>query len=97
MGYNKSFILSIAFLFLFVFAGLGFAQNTTNVTQAGDNNQAAIDQAGIIYRNPQVMNVDYCFELVPDPAKIDRTKDLKLWIPIPRGCLYRESGIHRGR
>jgi hypothetical protein len=38
----------------------------------------------VIYRNPQVMNVDYSFELVPDPAKIDRNKDLKLWIPIPR-------------
>ena len=40
--------------------------------------------AGVIYRNPQVYNVDYSFELVPDPNKIDRAKDLKLWIPIPR-------------
>jgi hypothetical protein len=38
----------------------------------------------VIYWNPQVMNVDYCFDLAPDPAKIDRAKDLKLWIPIPR-------------
>ncbi|MBE9509427.1 MAG: hypothetical protein IMY71_01005 [Bacteroidetes bacterium] len=95
MWYKKSLILSIAFLFLFVSAGLGFAQNITNVTQADDNNQAAIDQtgddndaaidqAGVIYTNPQVYNVDYSFELFPDPAKIDRTKDLKLWLPIPR-------------
>lgn len=78
-----------------MFPGLGFAQNSTNVTQAGDNSQAAIDQtgddndaaidqAGIIYRNPRVYNVDYSFELFPDPKKIDRTKDLKLWVPIPR-------------
>ncbi len=95
MWYKKFLILSIAFLFLFVFAGLGFAQNTTNVTRAGDNNQAAIDQTGddndaaidqdgVIYRNPRVYNVDYSFELVPDTAKIDRAKDLKLWVPIPR-------------
>ena len=40
--------------------------------------------SGVIYRNPRVYNVDYSFELVPDPNKIDRAKDLKLWIPIPR-------------
>jgi len=40
--------------------------------------------SGIIYRNPRVYNVDYSFELVPDPNKIDRNKDLKLWIPMPR-------------
>jgi len=38
----------------------------------------------VIYRNPRVYNVDYSFELVPDPAKVDRAKDLKLWVPIPR-------------
>ncbi|MBW1932809.1 MAG: hypothetical protein JRI56_07310 [Deltaproteobacteria bacterium] len=38
----------------------------------------------VIYRNPRVYNVDYSFELVPDPAKIDRARDLKLWLPIPR-------------
>jgi len=38
----------------------------------------------IVYRNPRVYNVDYSFEMVPDPNKIDRAKDLKLWIPIPR-------------
>ena len=40
--------------------------------------------SGIVYRNPRVYNVDYSFELVPDPNKIDRAKDLKLWVPIPR-------------
>jgi len=38
----------------------------------------------IIYRNPRVYNVDHSFELVPDPKKIDRARDLKLWLPVPR-------------
>ena len=38
----------------------------------------------IVYSNPRVYNVEYSFELHPDPNKIDRSKDLKLWIPIPR-------------
>ena len=40
--------------------------------------------AELVYRNPRVYDVDYSFELAPDPAKIDRAKDLKLWVPIPR-------------
>lgn len=38
----------------------------------------------IVYENPRVYNVDYSFELTPDPNKIDRTKDLKLWVPVPQ-------------
>ena len=41
-------------------------------------------EPGIIYSNPQVYNVEYSFEMYPDPNKVDRDKDLKLWIPIPR-------------
>jgi hypothetical protein len=40
--------------------------------------------SGIVYSNPRVYNVDYSFEMSPDPDKIDRSKDLKLWVPIPR-------------
>jgi len=40
--------------------------------------------SGIVYRNSQVYNIDFSFELAPDPNTIDRTKDLKLWVPIPR-------------
>ncbi len=39
---------------------------------------------GIVYSNPRVYNVDYSFEMFPDPNNIDRAKDLKVWIPIPR-------------
>ena len=52
---------------------------------------SATDQAtktpsapGIVYRNPRVYNVDYTFEMLPDPNNIDRARDLKVWIPIPR-------------
>jgi transglutaminase-like putative cysteine protease len=41
-------------------------------------------EAGVIYRNPRVYNVEYSFELFPNPNKVDRSKDLKLWVPIPR-------------
>lgn len=41
-------------------------------------------ESSVIYRHPRVYNVEYSFELHPDPNKIDRSKDLKLWIPIPR-------------
>lgn len=41
-------------------------------------------QSGIIYRNPRVYNVNYTFELCPDKDSIDPSKDLKLWIPVPR-------------
>ena len=39
---------------------------------------------GVIYRNPRAYNVEYSFEMFPDPNKVDRSKDLKLWMPIPR-------------
>jgi transglutaminase-like putative cysteine protease len=39
---------------------------------------------GIIYSNPRVYNVDYSFEITPDPNTVDRAKDLKVWIPVPR-------------
>jgi transglutaminase-like putative cysteine protease len=40
--------------------------------------------AEIVYRNPRVYNVDFSFELIPEPEKIDRSKDLRLWVPVPR-------------
>jgi transglutaminase-like putative cysteine protease len=40
--------------------------------------------ADITYWNPRPYNVTYIFELEPDPNKIDRAKDLKLWLPVPR-------------
>jgi transglutaminase-like putative cysteine protease len=51
---------------------------------SADSTSNRLTSSEVIYRNPRVYNVDYSFELVPDPAKVDRAKDLKLWVPIPR-------------
>ena len=50
----------------------------------GDETTKNPPASGIVYSNPRVYNVDYCFEMTPDPNEIDRARDLKLWIPIPR-------------
>jgi len=53
-------------------------------SSVGDEAAKTPPASGIVYMNPRVYNVDYSFELVPDPNRIDRAKDLKLWIPVPR-------------
>ena len=63
--------------------------NAAQTAVAADTNTALGEvrssvHRGLIYRNPRVYNIEYSFEMFPDPNKIDRTKDLKLWIPIPR-------------
>jgi hypothetical protein len=40
--------------------------------------------SAITYRNPLEYDLEYIFELHPDLNKIDRNRDLKLWIPVPR-------------
>jgi hypothetical protein len=40
--------------------------------------------AEVVYWNPRPYNVTCIFELEPDPAKMDRAQDLKLWLPLPR-------------
>jgi transglutaminase-like putative cysteine protease len=49
-----------------------------------DADPDTIISSGIVYSNPRVYNVDYTFELCPDRDSIDPSKDLKLWIPVPR-------------
>jgi len=41
-------------------------------------------EAQVSYRNPVPRTFEYSFELAPDPAKINRSEDLKLWIPALR-------------
>jgi len=43
-----------------------------------------LDSSHVIYRNPRVYNVEISFEIVPDITKINRDRDLKVWILIPR-------------
>lgn len=53
-------------------------------TSAAEAQTVSPEHQGLIYRNPRVYNVEYTFEMFPDSNKVDRDKDLKLWIPIPR-------------
>jgi len=41
-------------------------------------------EPGVEDVNPRVYNVDFTFELRPDPGTIDNEKDLKLWLPVSR-------------
>jgi len=71
-------------LLISIVIAAGCNQCCGDESSVGDEATKTPSISGVIYRNPQVYNVDYSFELVPDPNKIDRNKDLKLWIPIPR-------------
>ncbi len=62
-------------------------KHTPSVPLVWPNVQAETSSSvhrGLIYRNPRVYNIEYSIKLFPDPNKIDRSKDLKLWVPIPR-------------
>ncbi len=45
---------------------------------------ANLSVAQLTYQNPRVYNLDISFEMKPDYSRIDRDKDLKLWMPLPR-------------
>ena len=63
---------------------LGFAALFCGCAANDQADKSGSKHEGVIYRNPRVYNVEYSFEMFPDPNKVDRSKDLKLWIPIPR-------------
>jgi hypothetical protein len=72
----------VVFISMLIFnASISFSKDTKSSEYSSPDKMTSIE---VIYRNPQVMNVEYSFELAPDPENIDRSKDLKLWIPIPR-------------
>jgi len=62
----------------------GCNQDGGDIPSVRDEATKTPPASGIVYSSPRVYNVDYSFEMVPDPNKIDRSKDLKLWLPIPR-------------
>jgi len=72
------------FLLISVILIAGCSQFDVDKSYVKEQTNKIPHASGIIYRNPRVYNVDYSFEMFPDPNKIDRDKDLKLWIPIPR-------------
>jgi transglutaminase-like putative cysteine protease len=63
---------------------VGFAVMTCLCIATAQPAKQTPSNAGILYRNPGVYNVDYSFEMTPDPNTIDRAKDLKVWVPVPR-------------
>jgi len=74
---HKAFHMLVGITLGFAALICGCAANVQAQTNSSEH-------SGVIYRNPRVYNVEYFFELRPNPKKSDRTKDLKLWIPIPR-------------
>jgi hypothetical protein len=72
------------FLLISVILIAGCNQFDGDKSSVRDETAKTQPASGIIYRNPRVYNVDYSFEMSPDPNNIDRAKDLKVWIPIPR-------------
>lgn len=73
-------LISICFILIF-----SISDSLLQETRFSDDSSPEKSQPSkIIYRNPRVYNVDYTFELCPDKDSIDPSKDLKLWIPVPR-------------
>jgi transglutaminase-like putative cysteine protease len=72
------------FSLIFIIVAVGCNQYGGDKSSVRDEATKTPPAAGIVYRNPRVYNVDYSFEMVPDPNTIDRAKDLKVWLPVPR-------------
>jgi len=71
-------------LLISIIIAAGCTQCSFGQSSAKSEPEKTTPTPGIVYSNPRVYNVDYSFEMSPDPNKIDRAKDLKVWIPIPR-------------
>ena len=79
-------------IFRYLFLAFSIICVSESVGQDMKNNQASpspissrsLEQTGIVYRNPRPFDVKCSFELAPGLSNIDRAKDLKLWLPIPK-------------
>jgi transglutaminase-like putative cysteine protease len=72
--------------FIIVTALIYYPSNANSVENkfSTDSTSDRSTKIGVIYSNPRVYNVEMSFEIIPDPAEIDRDQDLKVWIPISR-------------
>ena len=79
---SKSFsqIIIIPILF-FLYASLALSQDEK---LPDETNRFELPKSQISYINPQEYDIEYIFELYPDIENIDKSNDLKLWIPVPR-------------
>jgi hypothetical protein len=71
-------------LFVLIILVVGCDRFSNDKSSVKNDQMNTPGSPGIVYSNPRVYNVDYCFEMFPDPNNINRAKDLKVWIPIPR-------------
>lgn len=79
---TKNTLSFIVFAFIVFFSPINLFSQENQLLEESVSTKSS--SSNIIYRNPRVYNVDYTFELHPNPDSIDRDKDLKLWIPVPR-------------
>jgi hypothetical protein len=72
---------------MFIFARLFVCPTTTfseeNTTNT-DSKEAQPPKSNISYSEPLEYDIEYIFELYPDLNNLDKSKHLKLWIPVPR-------------
>ena len=78
--YKNIFIFFVVALFL-LDPPILFSQERPDFVYS---NIARLDSSYIIYQNPRIYNVEMSFEIIPNPAHINKDQDLKVWIPIPR-------------
>jgi ankyrin repeat protein/transglutaminase-like putative cysteine protease len=79
---GKSRMKNSLLILIFIAAGCNQCSFGQSSTKKEAENAPYVP--GIVYSNPRVYNMDYCFEMFPESNKIDRAKDLKIWLPIPR-------------
>jgi hypothetical protein len=85
-GFKSKFVQHTVYLVIFITTLILHPSNSNAQENklSVNSNSNSLASSGVIYRNPWVYNVDYKFELHPDSIKIDKSKDLKVWISVPR-------------
>jgi len=73
--------LTLILLILILCPLISVSQENNTFVDPSEDNPA---NSAITYRNPVEYDLEYIFELYPDFDKINKNKDLKLWIPLPR-------------
>jgi len=80
-GIKPNLKLTLILIILILFPLNSVSQENKSFVDPSEDKPA---NSAITYRNPVEYDLEYIFELYPDLDKIDRSKDLKLWIPLLR-------------
>ncbi|MEJ2635629.1 MAG: transglutaminase domain-containing protein [Calditrichia bacterium] len=78
---KSNFEIIVIFILFTVYASFAVAQEK-NLHQ--ETAGIELSKSNVRFINPLAYDIEYIFELYPDLDKIDKFKDLKLWIPFPR-------------